>query len=109
MERLVVSPIFTADEMVQRGALKGATIRDSIRRGQVFGWYFLPKSETPAFPESIIEMRHLQTVPIRFLHQLVAMGKRITRLMTPFREHMAQHLGVTYMRIGLPEPYPTAA
>jgi hypothetical protein len=26
-------------------------------------------------------------------------------LITPYREHLAQHFSVTYSRIGLPEPY----
>ena len=34
---------------------------------------------------------------------------RVCRLVTPFREHHNQHFGVTYSRIGLPEPYATDA
>jgi hypothetical protein len=34
-------------------------------------------------------------------------GKGVCRLTTPYREHLAQHFGITYMRIGLPEPYET--
>lgn len=29
------------------------------------------------------------------------------RLATPYREYLAQHFAVTYMRIALPEPYET--
>jgi hypothetical protein len=29
------------------------------------------------------------------------------RIVTPDREHLAQHFAVTYMRIGLPDPYET--
>jgi hypothetical protein len=35
-------------------------------------------------------------------------GKLVCRLITPYREHLAQHFSVTYSRIGLPEPYGTA-
>ena len=28
-------------------------------------------------------------------------------LLSPYREHLAQHFAVTYMRVALPEPYPT--
>jgi hypothetical protein len=34
-------------------------------------------------------------------------GKHVCRLITPYREHLAQHFSVTYSRIGLPEPYGT--
>ena len=41
------------------------------------------------------------------LEGLQARGKHVGRLMTPYREHLAQHFSVTYSRIGLPEPYGT--
>ena len=107
--RVVVAPVHQAEAVVKQGMLKAPLIRDQIRRGQVFGWYFLPATESPtAFPESVIELRDLHTQPLALLASLAASGKRVARLATPYREHMAQHLGVTYMRIGLPEPYPTA-
>jgi hypothetical protein len=88
--------------------LKPATIRDTIRRHQVFGWYFLPAGTSPVtFPESIVDLRELHRVPRGVLEQLIAEGKRVCHLATPYREHLAQHFGVTYMRIGLPEQYET--
>jgi hypothetical protein len=30
-------------------------------------------------------------------------------LLSPYREHLAQHFAVTYMRIGLPAPFETRA
>ncbi|MBY0228716.1 MAG: hypothetical protein K2W96_05495 [Gemmataceae bacterium] len=107
-DRVVVAPVHEAGTIVRRGELKPQTIRDSIRRGAMFGWYFLPAARVPAaFPESIIDLRDLHTIPLKAMSSLAKSGKRVVRLVTPFREHMAQHLGVTYMRIGLPEPYPT--
>ncbi|HVC93544.1 MAG TPA: hypothetical protein VND64_07630 [Pirellulales bacterium] len=47
---------------------------------------------------------------IRFravLEQLIGGGKRIASLVPPYREHLAQHFAVTYMRVALPEPYAT--
>jgi hypothetical protein len=41
------------------------------------------------------------------LDHLREAGRRICRILTPYREHLAQHFAVTYMRIGLPEPYET--
>ena len=41
------------------------------------------------------------------LEQLIQGGKRIASLVSPYREHLAQHFAVTYMRVVLPEPYAT--
>jgi hypothetical protein len=88
--------------------LKESVIRDQVRRGQVYGWYFLPAAAAPILlPESIVDLRDLHTVSRVVLERLVADGKRLGRVATPYREHLAQHLAVTYSRIGLPEPYET--
>jgi hypothetical protein len=34
-------------------------------------------------------------------------GKRVASLASPYREHLARHFAVTYMRVALPEPYGT--
>jgi hypothetical protein len=57
--------------------------------------------------ESIVDLRDLHTVPRAMLERLIQEGKRITRIATPYREHLAQHFSTTYSRIGLPEPYET--
>jgi hypothetical protein len=85
--------------------LKPQTIVQQIRRHQVFGWYFLPANN--GLPESIVDLRDIHTLPRDLLLQLVRAGKRVCALATPFREHLSQHLAVTYSRIGLPEPYET--
>ena len=106
--RVVVASVHEAADVVQEGRVKEKVIRDHVRKGQVYGWYFLPADPTrPAFPESLIDLRDLHTVPIALLEGLQARGKHVGRLMTPYREHLAPHFSVTYSRIGLPEPYGT--
>ena len=79
-----------------------------MRRHLVFGWYFLPAATAPvAMPESLIDLRDVHSVPRVVLEQLVGGGKRVASLASPYREHLAQHFAVTYMRVALPEPYPT--
>jgi hypothetical protein len=74
----------------------------------VFGWYFLPAAPPPiGLPESLVELRDLHTLPRSVLERLVAEGKRVCRIQTPWREHLTQHFAVTYSRIALPEPYET--
>ena len=106
--KVLVALLHPAQTLVDRGILKAPAIRDQVRRGMVYGWYFLPAAPSPiAIPESIIDLHDLHTVPRAVLERLIADGKRIGRLLSPYREHLAQHFAVTYMRIGLPAPLET--
>jgi hypothetical protein len=97
-----------AQALVDQGVLKATTIRDQVRRGLVYGWYFLPAAQSPiALPESIVDLHDLHTVPRAALTRLIADGRRVAQLLSPYREHLAQHFAVTYMRIGLPAPLDT--
>jgi hypothetical protein len=71
----------------------------------VYGWYSLPKGNQ--VEESLVDLRSVHTIPRGILEQLIAEGNRITRIATPYREHMAQHFSTTYSRIALPTPYET--
>ena len=105
--RAVVAIVHSAQELVDVEILRARMIRDQIRRHQVFGWYFLPTFPQGGLPESIVDLRHLHTVPRVVLEHLIGKGRRLCRLETPYREHLAQHSASTYARIGLPEPYQT--
>jgi len=107
-DTVLVAQLHEAHDLVARGVLKGATIRDQVRRHLVFGWYFLPEVTAPvALAESLIDLRDIHSVPRAVLEQLIAEGKRVATLRSPYREHLAQHFAVTYMRIALPETYST--
>src|SRR5689334_8701427 len=45
--RVVVAPVHAAAELVAMNILKPQSIRDQVRRGLVFGWYFLPAAPAP--------------------------------------------------------------
>ncbi|MBY0227986.1 MAG: hypothetical protein K2W96_01765 [Gemmataceae bacterium] len=107
--KVVVAWVREAQELVEDSTFKAQTIRDQVRRHQVFGWYFLPSNVPASMPESLVDFGDLHTVDRAVLEHLVGLGKRVCRLVTPFREHHNRHLGVTYSRIGLPEPYATEA
>ncbi|MCA9265056.1 MAG: hypothetical protein KDA60_14450, partial [Planctomycetales bacterium] len=91
--------------LVDAGLLKPKSIVDNVRNHRVYGWYFLPADNE--FPESIVDLRDIHTLPRQMLAELVHSGKRVVSLDSPYREHLAQHFTVTYGRIGLPEPYDT--
>ena len=88
--------------------LKEPLVRDQVRRHLVYGWYFIPAAPVSfSLPESLIDLRDVHSVPRVVLERLIGAGKRIACLVSPYREHLAQHFAVTYMRVALPEPYPT--
>jgi hypothetical protein len=100
--------VHDAQTLVAKGILKGATVRDQVRRHLVFGWYFLPAVTTPVvLPEALVDLRDVHSIPRVMLEELIAHGKRCACLVSPYREHLAQHFAVTYMRVALPEPYRT--
>lgn len=104
----MVAVVRTAEEVTAAGELKAAAVRDQVRLGRVFGWYYLPAAPDPIpVPESIVNLRDLHTVPRALLEKLAADGHRPARLNTPYREHLAQHFAVSYMRIAMPEQYDT--
>ncbi len=104
----MIAPVHKASVFVANNILKAATIRDQIRRGLVFGWYFLPTAPAPInLAEPVVDLRELHAIERRTLEYLTGAGKRACCLQTPWREHLAQHFGISYTRIALPEPYAT--
>lgn len=102
---VLVAVVHSAQKLVEKGIVKAKVVRDHIRTHRVYGWYFLPGGEL--LGESLVNFRDLHTVPRYVMDELVTNGKRVCRITTPFREHMAQHFSNTYSRIGLPAPYET--
>lgn len=101
----VVARLHAAQQLVDRGLLRAVDVRGPIRSCRVYGWYFLPASPSHGLSESIVDLRQLHTVRLDLLECLVKHGKRLCRVAPLYREHLAQHLAITYSRIGLPEPY----
>jgi hypothetical protein len=104
--KVQVAVVHEAEWLVKSGVLKAATVREQVRSHRVYGLYFLPEL-VHVFRESIVDFRDIHTVSRELLQQLVTDGRRIARLNSPYREHLAQHFAVTFSRIALPEPYET--
>ena len=77
---MVIAPVYEARELVAQNILKAGIIRDRVRRGQVFGWYYLPAAPAPInLAESIVDLRELHTIERRTLEYLVGAGNRVAR------------------------------
>lgn len=100
--RVQVAVMHETEFLVQQGVLKAKTIRDNVRLHKMFGWYFLEQSDL--LPESIIDFRDIHTVSRLLIDELVAKGKRICTIVSPYREHMAKHFADTFSRVALPKP-----
>jgi len=103
--RILVAVVHDARDLALRGILKPNLIRDQVRSHRIYGWYFLPAGGPMA--ESVVDLRDLHTIERLLVEELAGNGRRVCRLTTPYREHLAQHFATTYSRIGLPEPYET--
>ena|SRR6266446_5861842 len=103
----IAGRLHDAAKLVQQGIVKAEEVRGPIRANRVYGWYFLPKNDQQSLPESIVDFRQLHTVRLDLLAVLCQGGKRLCRLASLYREHLAQHFATTYSRIGLPAPYET--
>ena len=101
---LVVAVVHPAAELVAAGVFRDDAVRGQVRNGRTFGWYYLPAYDPAGIPESLVNLRDLHTVPMKVIGELVAASKRPARLAVPYREHLAQHFAMSYMRIALPEP-----
>ncbi len=104
--KVQVAVVHEPERLVKSGVLKASTIREQVRSHRVYGLYFLQEL-VDVLRESIVDFRDIHTVSRELLQQLVTDGRRIARLNSPYREHLAQHFAVTFSRIALPEPYET--
>lgn len=105
--RISVAVVHGVRGLVESKKVRAADVRGPIRAGRVFGWYFLPKCDACGLEESIVDLRHVVSVPRSVLDRLIVGGQRRARLQSLYREHLARHFAETFARIGLPEPYET--
>lgn len=104
---VIVASVFDAQQLVEKQLLKAADVKGPIRAGRVWGLYFLPADAALGLGEMIVDLRRLHTIRFDLLASLCRAGKRLARLRTPYREHLAKHFADTFSRIGLPQPYET--
>lgn len=58
------------------------------------------------FDHQVVFLREMFTTPIGFVRQFAKNHGARVRLLSPYREHLAQAFATQFMRIGLPKPLP---
>jgi len=104
LAQVVAWPDAVRDE-VGRGneAVKGDKFRKLLVDGSIPGLSLLHRrEELPRLPWSVVDFRHLFTLPKAFTGPFAASCGPRLRLRSPYREHLAQAFARYFMRVGLP-------
>ena len=103
--RATVAVVHDAAHLVKTGRVKDKFIRDHVRKGQVYGWYFLTAHPScPGFPESLVDLTGSSHGAPFFTGSTSRPGQAGLPADPPYREHLAQHFSVTYSPSVLPNP-----
>ena len=90
---------------VQKGNrfIRSSQFRKQLVAGNVPGLSLLCKrDDEPKMEWSVVNFRHLYTLPKVFTQQFAATAGPRLRLRSPYREHLAQAFARYFMRVGLP-------
>ena len=81
---------------------------EELRRGSLPGYHLLNRCMLPEQPTDflVIDFRMQFAVEFAQLKSLASSQKPRLRLLSPYREHLAQALARFYMRVGLPVDIP---
>lgn len=109
VKRILVCPFYSLEAMSDiNKILKRADERESLRRGNYYGYHLLKNCETEGFESDIlvVDFRNVSGVDKEHLFEFVKeMGDR-KRLMSPYKEHLSQAFARFFMRVGLPVDIP---
>jgi len=87
---------------------KSSDGKEQTRRGNVPGYHMLAESQEPGFEQTIqiVDFRSVQSLPFKFLRAFANSQEKRLRLLSPYREHLAQAFARFFMRVGLPTDIP---
>lgn len=109
VKRILVCPFHSLEAMGDVNPnLKRADERESLRRGNYYGFHLLKNCEIEGFESDIlvVDFRNMSSVDKEHLLEFVKrMGDR-KRLMSPYKEHLSQAFARFFMRVGLPVDIP---
>jgi hypothetical protein len=109
IDLVLVCPIWPLKEFEQSSDFfKSRNGKEALRQGNVPGYHLLNKCEINNYKTDflIVDFRSVYSVPFDFINELVNRKGHRLRLLSPYREHLAQAFARFFMRVGLPIDIP---
>lgn len=111
---VLVCPYFSVDDYFSEENFPGATRKqiagqlNDMRRGFRPGFHIMDKCDIPGHEHNyiIVNFQQVYSVPKQQLIAMVGTGQPRIRLISPYREHLAQSFARFFMRVGLPADLP---
>lgn len=81
---------------------RGKDQRDSLRKGLKLGIHLLNGWPERDMDFQIVDFRHVISLPTAYIEYLASRAGARVRLLSPYREHLAQAFARYFMRVALP-------
>jgi hypothetical protein len=101
---VILCPIFTLTKLMeQESYYKGSAAREQLRQGNQPAYHLLNKVDINGTGEDFycVSFHHIFSVPKEYLKAIVT-GRTRLRLVSPYKENLAQSFARYFMRVGLP-------
>lgn len=106
---VTLCPLWTLSEVAGQNPIMDSSYgREMCRRGNMAGLHMLAASDMSGLEREIgiVSFRESVSLPITFLRSFAEQAGSRRRLLSPYREHLAQAFARYYMRVGLPADIP---
>ncbi len=107
IQQLIFCPVWTQAEMARfEPRFDTNDYKQKLRKGYLIGFHPISRSNLPGLerPWRIVQFQRIIEIKRDDVFgQLRRMGPRL-RLLSPYREHLAQQFARFFMRVGLPVP-----
>lgn len=109
IDLVLVCPIWPLKEFEKNSDFfKSKNGKEALRQGNVPGYHLLNKCEIDNYKNDflVVDFRSVYSVPFDFIIELLKKKGNRLRLLSPYREHLAQAFARFFMRVGLPIDIP---
>jgi len=95
----------TTNESHRNPLVRSKKWRQAVARGDLPAYALIPPwANTPIIGWSLIDFHHLFTLPKKYLESYAGSLDSRLRIVSPYKEHIAQSFARYVMRVGLPSP-----
>lgn len=111
----LVCPHWSLEEFEESDVLRAKSkkakrsIKENIRRGYAPNYHMLAACDIEGYEHSIriVDFREVFSLPISLISHIASQQSGSLRLISPYREHLAQAFARFFMRVGLPVDIPS--